>query len=410
MTIWILALLLFALMILIGYTQGAIQSAFSLVGLITAVLLATKLGPFMMSPVKALLGAFGVKNPLIIGAVAPVVVFVIIIFLFKAGGFAVHRKVALYYKYKASELQAALWERMNARVGACLGTVSALIYLLLFAAAFYPLCYWTAQLSSSDNDPRTMRLVNRFGRDLAATSLSKVARTMDPLPESFYLASDIVGLVYHNPLSQGRLSRYPTLLGLGERAEFKELANDRDLSEMLQRQVTINELLKHPKIKAILDNPVMLEELWNLFLPDLQDLHDYMVSGESARYGGEKLYGRWTFSASASANALKQGRTNLRAVELRWLRHVMLSAYSQASFMATPDHQAYLKDVFWIKPSVKTIDTNKPPQSFTGQWKGGDGQYTLALQGINKEMSATIENGRLKMSGDWTPLIFNKEE
>jgi len=45
MTIWILALSLFVLLGIVGYNQGAIRVAFSLLGLVVASMLAMPLGP-----------------------------------------------------------------------------------------------------------------------------------------------------------------------------------------------------------------------------------------------------------------------------------------------------------------------------------------------------------------------------
>src|SRR5690348_8159871 len=101
MTIWILALVLFGCLGYVGWTMGGIRAGFSLLGLIVAALLAFPLGKLFHS----LLGVFGLKNPVLVWLLGPLVVFILILIIFKVGGYAVHHKVDVYYKYKAGDLK-----------------------------------------------------------------------------------------------------------------------------------------------------------------------------------------------------------------------------------------------------------------------------------------------------------------
>src|ERR1700688_4678373 len=101
MIIWILAFVLFACSALAGFTLGVIRATFSLVGLFLGAMLAVPRGHFLNSP----LGLVGVKNPVLLWFLGPVLVYVVILIAFKIGGFAVHRKVDVYFKYKAGDLR-----------------------------------------------------------------------------------------------------------------------------------------------------------------------------------------------------------------------------------------------------------------------------------------------------------------
>jgi uncharacterized membrane protein required for colicin V production len=118
MTIWILAVLFLASLVGLGLRQGAIRVAASLIGILLGALLAGPVGNLL----KPLVSAVGVKNPAPLWIVPPVVVFVIILTLAKIGGLFLHKKVEVYFKYKAGDLRLALWERLNQRLGMCLGT------------------------------------------------------------------------------------------------------------------------------------------------------------------------------------------------------------------------------------------------------------------------------------------------
>ena len=90
----------------------------------------------------------GIQNPTLIWALAPLVAFIIVLILFKVAGFFVHRKVYLFYKYKAGDLRMALWERLNSRLGPVPGLVER---HGLSAAGF--LCHFQPQLLDGASRP-----------------------------------------------------------------------------------------------------------------------------------------------------------------------------------------------------------------------------------------------------------------
>jgi len=410
MTIWILALLLFVLLALAGYQQGAIRAAVSLVGLIVSAALASPLSRMASPVIKILLGAFSTDNPVLVWAISPVAVFLILLTLFKVGGLMLHKKVAGFYKHNASYLRLMLWERMNQRLGACLGIANALIYLLLLSLVAYQISYCTTQMTLNNNGSKLVRLINRMGRDVVATGLVKAVRAIDPAPESYYEASDILGIVYHNPLTQGRLARYPAFLGLSERLEFQELANDKDFLEMLERQSPVMEILKHSKIQTILHNSALQKEIWGQVSSDLPDLHAYVETGQSQKYGNEPILGRWFFDTTASVTALKQSKPGgVSTIDMKRLRPYVIAAYGKASFIAMPDHQAMLKNVVSVKPGmVIKPELSDSLEKKSGQWQKADDKYSISLD--NKELNGTISNGKLKLTGDWTPVVYSHED
>jgi len=226
MTIWLLAILLLASLAGLGYRQGAIRVGISLIGILLGALLAPPLGRLL----KPVLSATGLKNPILLWVLGPFIVFVIISALFKIGALAVHQKVDVYYKYKAGDLRLALWERLNQRVGLCLGLLNGTAYLVLISFIIYAFSYWTVQMTTSDSDPTPVRILNRLGKDMQSSGFAKVAHSIDKLPEAYYDAGDTAGLLYNTPLLEARLARYPALFGIAERPEFQDLANDKDFS------------------------------------------------------------------------------------------------------------------------------------------------------------------------------------
>src|SRR5262245_8197742 len=97
MTIWLLAVVLLASVAALGLRQGVVRVAFSFVGIVVGALLAVPLGRL----VGRLLVPLGVKDPVLVWALAPIIVFVIVSLIFKGVAVAVHQKVDVYYKYHA---------------------------------------------------------------------------------------------------------------------------------------------------------------------------------------------------------------------------------------------------------------------------------------------------------------------
>lgn len=275
----LLALVLLASLAGLGYRQGAIRVAFSLVGILLGALLAGPLGRL----VKPLLGAFGVVNPTLSWLLAPLVVFVVISIIFKVSAFTVHQKVEVHFRYHAGDLRMALWERLNHRLGLCLGLVNAALYIILLSFVIYSFSYWTIQLAGSDSDPKLAKILNRLGKDLQSTGFAKVARAIDPMSETWYQAADLAGLIYKNSLLEARLARYPGFLGLAERPEFQDLASDAQFTELRQRGEPIMTVLDYPKAQAIIQNPEMLKLIWATVVPDLNDLPTFLETGKSPK-------------------------------------------------------------------------------------------------------------------------------
>ena len=409
MIFWLLVLVLLASLAGIGYRQGAIRVAFSLVGILFGLLLA---GP-LSRLAKPLLSAFGVSNPILAATLAPLIVFVVISVLFKIGGFMVHQKVDVHFKYHAGDLRLALWERLSHRLGLCLGLVNGALYIILISFVIFTFGYWTVQFASADKDPKLMRILNRLAEDLQSTGFAKVARAVSPLPQIWYEAADLAGLIYNNPLSEARLARYPAFLGLAERQEFQDMASDSQFTELLMRPAPIMELLDQPKAQAITQNPEMLKVIWTTVEPNMKDLPTYLATGKSSKYGQEKLLGRWNFNANLTMNLLRRAKPNITSKEMQGWKRWMAASFGTTSLVAMTDQQAILKNLPPAKPTTAGAVPTGGPQTFKGQWTAaGESKYQLTLSGGSKDVSlaAKIDGDRLTIGVDGMDLVFDRED
>src|SRR6266511_6139258 len=190
MLIWFLAVALFILFAALGYAQGAIRMVFPLFGLFLGVALAVPMAP-MVKPIVPLVG---LKNPIWSWLLPPVIVFFLVAFIFIIVGFIVHRKVFLFYKYQTDDYHRLCWERLNKRLGACMGLVAGASYTILVGLVVYILGYFTVQVSAGDNDAAIVRYLNKARADLRESGLEKTVAAFDPTPANYYLASDLLGL------------------------------------------------------------------------------------------------------------------------------------------------------------------------------------------------------------------------
>ncbi len=403
MIIWIIALLLLGALGMVGFYQGAIRVAFSLAGILLGTLLA---GP-LSSLLKPLFPVLGFKNPLWAWLLAPFIIFLVILIVFKLVAMNVHRKVDVYYKYKAGDLKGALWERLNQRLGLCLGLVNGAIYLLLISIVVHAFSYLTVQMVTADNPGAVqVRLLNQAGRDLQSTGLLRAVAAIDPMPNSYYESADLVGVIYFNPLADSRLSRYPLFLALGERPEFQAMDKDKDFADLRAKQVPVMELANHPTMQSVLNNIELVNEIWALTKPNLKDLRVYLETGKSPLYDKDKILGRWLFDLNDTLSHLKNKKIDIGSGELLRQKKAMSASFMQTKFLAAADKQAIFKGAVQLKPATAPSD---PQQAIQGKWEGTDTKYRLIFSAkeIPESMEAVVEGDKLTVNG--LDLVFRRE-
>ena len=417
MMIWALAVILIASVTALGWRQGAIKVAFSFMGIVLGALLAAPLG----HPVSRLLGMVGVKDPLLNWALGPLVVFIIISVLAKIAAAAVHHKADVYYKYHAGDLRLALFERLNHRLGICLGLFNGTAYFILLSFVIYFMSYVTFQFGTSDSDPKWMRVVNSLGRDLDKTGFAKVARSIDKLPQTNFQMADLGALIYHNPLLEARLVNYPGFLSLGERPEFQELGNDKEFTQQWAGIEPVMSLMENSHLQAIRHNPELLQAIWTTVETNLDDVQTYLTTGRSPRYDPTPILGRWKYDPNLALNAIRRAKPNISSLEMARLRRIMEGAYGKTELVAMPDNQLTLKNAPSLKfspqnvpipapgPNGVVVQPPPPPvQTVQGQWKDANGKYLLTIS--SQDIPSSVEGDRLDMKVETTDWVFARED
>jgi hypothetical protein len=398
MIAWIVAVLVVAVVAVVGYYQGALRAAFSFIGLLVGAMLAVPLS----GVTNWVLQLVTIKHPAALAFLGPILTWVIILAIFKVIANTVHRKVDTYYRYRASDTRRGYFERLNQRVGASVGVANGVIYVFIISIIFYSVGYFTTQVEASEGNPFTWRIANAFARDLDSSNMDKAIAPFIPAKPAYFDAADVIGDLYHNPLLQSRVAQYPAFLPLAERAEFTGIASDVNFQEQLwlkQPRPPANQLINHDRLRPITREPETFKTMWTLAKPDVADLKTYLETGRSPKYDEHKILGRWTFDYRESFGRARKAKPLMTLADIRAARAVM-TALNNSVFTAMIDHKA----VFKVASSNKV-------QVLDGTWQQtSDGNYVASFSEAGKSLDVpvTVESPKLLLSREGQTLVFEK--
>ena len=411
MTIWILAFLIITSAALAGWRTGSIRAGIALIGNLLAALLAVPVGKLF----HPLLPHLGASNPIMAWALAPVAGFLLVSILFKVAAQTVHKKAEVYYKYQAGDLKLALWERLNARLGICVGLLNGTVYFVLVLFFIFNLSYVTTQVATTPNQPLLIRTVNALGGDLQSSGLARTASAMGTLPTKFYKLSDLAGFFVQNPLVGQRLAVYPGLASLWERDDMQSLVTDSTLTNALAGGATLNDVLNASSVQDFLHNQTLAKEVEGILEANnyeiYNDLLSYLTTGRSPKYAGEKIVGQWEFNPAVTIAWLRQSRPKMPASEMRSIRAWMTQAYSTTRVLVAGDNKIFVKNL----PKLKA-EAGQPPTTELNNWKGdwnrGDSGYDvhIVFNGEDRFLTATAEDVRLSVKDGKSLLVFDRVE
>jgi len=440
MSMWILAIVLIALFAVIGFGQGAVRSAISLIGLIIALMVAVPLG----GALRPLMSTIGVTNPVWVALVPSLIAFLLVYLIISGLSFFAHHKIYLMYKYKRDDADRMRWERMNRHAGASIGVLMGVILFLAVSGLIYAAGYLTRQLSA-ENNPASIRFINSVRADMAESGFDKAAAKFQPASPVYYETADVLGLLYHNPLLQSRLATYPELLGIGQRAEFQEIGNDKEYNDFIFGKPPVTDIIANPRTQAILGNREIMDQLKSV---DRRDLLEYLRTGKSPKYEDQEILGIWNLDKNAVLTFLRKSNPDIRTRELRQLKQ-SLEAVPPISLIATPapekkiivrggeaapaaaeqpaeqPAEAAATDPMaryrTLQPTAAPVATNKPPEAVAppiptlsgeGTWADEAGQYVITVtdgSGREHKGTARIRADELILSIAGANLVFAKQ-
>lgn len=336
MFIWILAAVLLVLFGVAGFFMGAVRMMFNLVGFFVALACAFPLAPL----VKPLVPLMKVESPVWALVLPPLIAFLVVELIFVGVAFGVHYLIIKKMKLSTDELGQGKFERLNQRTGVGFGAVTAFAHLIVIGVLIHVGGYPAAQFSQGGDAPGAVGFLGSARADLKETGLDKITAKFNPVSNRYYEISDLLGLVYNNPILTGRLGSYPGYLALGEKQEFKDIGSDTEYLQMIQTKGDLTTLFEHPKTQAIINNPETMKAVTDV---DLRDLRTYLESGKSPKYDEEPLLGRWRVDANAVLRQTKRSRPDVSAQELSVIKHIANTILAGIVLTATPDNQIFIK-------------------------------------------------------------------
>lgn len=321
MYVWMLAILFLGIFVAIGHRSGAIRMAVALLGTLVALGAAAPLGR-LIAPLVARVAK---DNWVVLQFMPALVAFLLVWVICYALGFAAHQPAFLYFKYRADDATRTAFEKLNAAGGVFFGVLIALILFLAAGRPVYVGGYLSAQVFSEERDPGWVKFATAVRRDMESSGWDRAFAALDRTPPRFYQVVDMLGLLHENPALIDRLKEYPGYLGLTDRQEFIDLANDKEFQDLVRGKSGLLANANDARAQALIHNADILGEVLKT---DLADLRAFLETGVSAKYADDKIIGRWKVDVSAvllQARRARQGITPTEFAAMRGMLNLMLS-------------------------------------------------------------------------------------
>jgi len=397
--VWIILLLCLGLVGSAGYYQGPVRAAFAFFGLLFGTLLA---GP-LSSLTQHLLPLLGLHHPVWTIFVPQVLAFLIVLTIFKVAGQVVHQRIAVHFKYKVSDQLMYRWERVYARLGLCVGLLNGAFYFILLTLLIYSAGYFTTAAGAGPGDSAGLRFLTGTRQDLHDVHLDRVLASYDMVPNRVYQATDLASLLLHNPLLLSRLAHYPLCLELAERPDFKALAHDAELQQMLSSQAKVLDIIRHPRLHDMLTNATVFAQVGGRLGNDLEDLQSFLTTGQSPKYDPETILGIWNIDRSATLVQVRKKQPAISPKQLDTVEQELFPLITGLSLTAMPNNQMILK---LLNPNI-----SESTIVAAGTWKKDQDTYEVNLPGSLPETSEIeFEQGhRLFLPKFGYVLAFDKD-
>jgi hypothetical protein len=172
---------------------------------------------------------------------------------------------------------------------------------------------------------------------------------------------------------------------------------------MIQSQTTVGAILDQPKIQALLANTAFIEQVRAQLGGNLADLREFLNTGKSPKFDGEKILGVWKIDVYATLAGERKKHPELTRSQIISLNATVVPMITGFSLMATPDNRIILTK---LNPST-SVST---PVS-AGTWKQTGDAYQIVLPD-RKPGTADVtpgDDGTLELPWEGGALCFNKE-
>ena len=180
----------------------------------------------------------------------------------------------------------------------------------------------------------------------------------------------------------GRLRRYPAFLSLAESAEAQSIATDVEVQQLIQTG-TIMEVLSHPKVKALMENQAIVDELKAI---NVADLKTFVETGVSPQYQPTQILGRWDVNHKASMDQTQIANPSMKSRPKQQLSRQLSLAFTGATFTAAPNNEAFVKGnqpppITQPGQPIQPYQPGAPVQVLSGRWSEDAAGYNVNFTG-----------------------------
>jgi hypothetical protein len=150
-------------------------------------------------------------------------------------------------------------------------------------------------------------------------------------------------------------------------------------------------------------NATVPEELYGLLGDDLTDLQEFLTTGKSPKYDGEKILGIWDIDVHATLAEERRRHPDMLRNQIAALHTVLVPMISGLSLTAMPDNQIILR-----KQNPNSALATPVGQ---GTWKRNGNTWEITLPGNQPDTREVTpsDDGTLQFTRNGHVLIFNKE-
>lgn len=335
MTIWILGALLIGGMAALGRQIGSIRIGVSAIGAIVAYVGTVFLAP-LVSPHMS---AIGLKNPITVWWLTPVVVYVLLFLVMNGIAQGIYMKVNLFFQYRAKEDARMRFQKMDDNVGLGLGILNGCVLLSVISVPIYVAGHVTVQFKS-DDDPIHYSMISKMRTDLTSSGLDKIARALAPDTEDLFRMADTLSLIYHNPSIQDFLPEYPPFYALAESETIQQYLDDEEFSGLVTQKGALAKIFEHSTTLELIDNSDFMNVVREL---DYEDFSAFIETGSSPMYAEDPIVGKWRIDVGRSVREYGKKFQQLRPTILGRVPNYVTARWRDLTLIVAPDNTAYLK-------------------------------------------------------------------
>ena len=170
--------------------------------------------------------------------------------------------------------------------------------------------------------------------------------------------------------------------------------------------------MNNPSVQSFLVNKDQINLVTGIIQTNLDDLTEYLKTGKSAKYDGQKIIGRWEFNPAVTVAWIRQNNPKIPASQMRVIRYQIAQAYADTRVLFTGDNQLFVKALPKFSAQPQPGQPAFTPENWKGDWTANGASYDLhlTLNSEEKFLTGTAEDLRLSIKDGKNLLIFDRAD